>query len=131
MALRTQKPLIATSTGWPRLRLGPVRFGHTMLDGCWWPQSNDPGAELPGLVPVLDGVGNPVVRLLLGAAGWVPRPHHIVVAGRDVTLGYFSDQPPTMLTAICADGGTLHLLVAPAGSPSGALATPSLLPGQV
>jgi hypothetical protein len=130
MALRTENHANPTTTGWPRLRLEPVPFGQTMLDGCWLAQSTDPGAELPGLVPVLDGVGSPVVRLLLSAAGWVPRPHHIVVAGRDVTLGYFSDQPPSMLTAIRADGGTVALLVAPMGSPSGAPATPNLLGDQ-
>jgi hypothetical protein len=113
MALPTEIP---ASTGWPWVRLGPVRWHDTMLDGCWWPQSSDPAAELPGLVAALDGVGRPVVRLLLSAAGWVPRPHQVVVAGREVTLGYFSDQPPTMLIAICADGGTVALLVAPAGA---------------
>ncbi|GIF01300.1 DUF5994 family protein [Paractinoplanes rishiriensis] len=102
--------------GTVRVRLGPTRYHHMTLDGCWWPRSATPEAELPGLVPALNGVHGPVVRLLLSAAGWSRRPHQITVADRAVSLGYFADRSPTMLTAICADGDTVTLLVVPAKS---------------
>ena len=96
------------------VRLEPVEFDHTMLDGCWWPSSNDPAAELPVLVPVLDQAHGPVLRLLLSAAGWTNRPHGVTVAGRQVSIGYFAGQSPQRLTAICADGHILVMHVDPA-----------------
>jgi hypothetical protein len=95
----------------PRLRLEATRSGHRILDGRWWPRSTDPVAEFPGLVRALDAGESPAVRLLLSAAGWSRRPHHIEVNGRTVTLGYFSDQPTSILTASQSDGRTRDLLV--------------------
>jgi hypothetical protein len=95
----------------PRLRLEATRSGHRILDGRWWPRSTDPVAEFPGLVRALDAGESPAVRLLLSAAGWSRRPHHIEVNGRTVTLGYFSDQPTSILTASQSDGGSRDLLV--------------------
>ena len=95
----------------PRLQLEATRSGHRILDGRWWPRSTDPAAEFPGLVRALDEGESPAVRLLLSAAGWSRRPHHIEVNGRTVTLGYFSDQPASLLTASQSDGGSRELLV--------------------
>jgi len=113
------------SAGPARVRLEPTQHHRMTLDGCWWPGSGDPVTELPPLLIAVDAFRGPVVRLLLSAAGWTRRPHHVVAAGRTVGLGYFSDQPPTMLTAICADGAVFTLLVvpdepAPAGGDAGA-----------
>jgi Family of unknown function (DUF5994) len=118
MALLTNVPPSPAPAGAPGVRFEPVPFHHTMLDGCWWPLSGDPAAELPVLVRALDTVRGPIVRLLLSAAGWVRRPHHVDVAGREISLGYFSDQPAAMLTAICSDGGTLTMLVVAADRPA-------------
>ena len=98
-------------TAEPRLRLESTRSGHRNFDGRWWPRSADPIAEFPGLVRALDAGESPAVRLLLSAAGWSRRPHHIEVNGRTVTLGYFSDQPTSILTASQSDGGSRDLLV--------------------
>jgi Family of unknown function (DUF5994) len=38
----------------PRLRLQPDQFVATLLDGGWCPRSDDPAAELPGLILALD-----------------------------------------------------------------------------
>jgi Family of unknown function (DUF5994) len=113
MALLTNDQSITTSTSPPRLRLVPTHSHRTILDGCWWPSSADPVAELPGLVLALERVYGPVTRVLLSAAGWSRRPHHVEVDGRVVTLGYFSDQPATMLTANCG-GDSVALQVVPA-----------------
>jgi hypothetical protein len=93
------------------VRIEPVQYHDAMLDGRWWPASDDPAAELPGLVEVLNGVRGPIVRLMLSAAGWATRPHQILAGGRVVSLGYFADRSPTLLTAISADGGTVTVLV--------------------
>jgi len=102
----------------PALRWEPTQFHHVTLDGHWWPESRNPGAELPDLVRAINQVHGPVVRLLLSASGWATRPHQIVVAGRTVSVGYFAERPPVLLTAICADGHTVALLVSPAGRPA-------------
>jgi hypothetical protein len=102
--------------GPPRIRLEPIWRHNVILDGDRWPRSYDPEVELPALVRALDGAHGPVVRLLLSAAGWIRRPHHIVVGNRMVSLRYFSDQPPATLTAICADGALRTFLVVPADS---------------
>lgn len=100
-----------SAPGTIRLRLEPTRYRHTTLHGHWSPRSGDPEAELAALVTALDDAGRPPARLLLSVAGWARRPHHVVVAGRTVSLGYFAGQPPALLTAICADGTLLSLLV--------------------
>jgi hypothetical protein len=93
------------------VRLEPVRFHHTTIDGTWWPHSGDPLAELPGLVTALEHAGGPVARLLLSVVGWTSRPHEIALADRTVSLGYFCDRPPSLLTAVHAHGGTVTLSI--------------------
>jgi hypothetical protein len=97
----------------PRLWLESPDDPDPEVDGCWWPRSTDPVAELPGLVLALDDLGGPVVRVRLSAAGWSRRPHDIEVAGRTVSVGYFCGQSTGLLTASCADGGSLAVRVVP------------------
>jgi hypothetical protein len=99
----------------PRVRLEPVRDHHLLLDGSWWPDSGDLGVELHALLPILDRVRGPVTRLLLSAVGWTTRPHQVVDVDRTVSVGYLSDQPPSMMTVLCADGGTFMMRVIPCG----------------
>ncbi|MEV6600092.1 DUF5994 family protein [Actinoplanes sp. NPDC051346] len=98
------------------MRLEPVRLHHTLLDGTWWPKSTDLNAELRVLVPALEQVRGPVTRLLLGAANWSARPHHIIAAGREITVRYLAGQSPSMMTVVCADGGIFTLRVTPPGT---------------
>jgi hypothetical protein len=97
----------------PRLWLESPDIPRPVVHGCWWPRSTDPVAELPGLVLALDDVRGPVVRIRLSAAGWSRRPCVVDVAGRSVTVGYFSGQSTGLLTASCAGGGTLAVRVVP------------------
>ena len=108
---------ISSSGPAPRLWLEPAGGPRAVVQGCWWPRSTDPAAELPGLVLALDELGGPVVRVRLSAAGWSRRPHDVEVAGRSVTVGYFSGQSTGLLTAIRAGGAGLAVrVVPPAGS---------------
>ncbi|MFI7543650.1 DUF5994 family protein [Actinoplanes sp. NPDC049599] len=97
----------------PRLWLESPDTPHPVVHGCWWPRSTDPEAELPGLVLALDDLGGPIVRVRLSAAGWARRPHHVEVAGRSVSVGYFCGQSTGLLTASCAGGATLAVRVVP------------------
>jgi hypothetical protein len=102
---------MALLTDHARLRLEPVRFHDTVIDGTWWPRTDDPLAELPGLVAALEQTGGPLVRLLLSVVGWTTRPHEITLADHSVSLGYFCDRTPALLTAARADGTTVTLLI--------------------
>jgi hypothetical protein len=91
-----------------------------LLEVGWWPSSTDLAAELRALVSVLDQIRGPVNRMLLGVGDWAHRPHQIVTDGRTVTVGYLAGQPSWMVTALCADGGTFTVRVAPPGTAPGA-----------
>jgi hypothetical protein len=97
----------------PRLRMEPTGSPRTLLDGGWWPRSTDPVAELPGLVLAIDHLRGPVTRLVLSADGWDTHPRRLGVAGRVLHLGYFASQPVSLLTALCANGSRVDLLVVP------------------
>jgi uncharacterized protein DUF5994 len=109
-----------------RLHLQPTLSRRTVLDGGWWPRSTDPREELPGLILALDARSTRVTYLMLGMAGWDPRPRWLTVAGRVVRLGWFASQPVGLLTAICGNGDRFDLLVIPpdtaAASASAAMA---------
>jgi hypothetical protein len=102
-----------SATSVPRLVLRPKLSRRTLLDGGWWPRSTDPLAELPGLILALDDRRGPVRDLILGGTGWDSRPRRLGVAGRVVRLGWFTAQPLGLLTAICANGDRVDLLVVP------------------
>jgi hypothetical protein len=107
----------------PRAGLEPVSDHDLLLDRSWWPGPDDLGAQLRVLLPALDQIRGPVGRLLLGAAGWTTRPHQVVLGDRTVSLGYRADQPSSMMTVRCLDGGTFTMRVAPS-DPVTRFATP-------
>jgi hypothetical protein len=68
--------------GGPRMLLQPDRAGPALLDGGWWPRTDDPAAELPGLILALDKRHGRITRIMLGTAGWDgSRPHRLRVDG--------------------------------------------------
>jgi uncharacterized protein DUF5994 len=97
----------------PRLRWEPTVSRTTLLDGAWWPHSDDLLAELPDLVLALDRRRGPVTHLMLGASSSDSHPTRLAVAGRRVRLGWFASQPAGLLTAICGDRERIDLLVVP------------------
>jgi len=68
-------------------------------------------AELPGLVLAIDAVRGPVTELVLAAEGWDSHPRRLGVNGRVLRLSYFASQPTSLLTALCADGDQVDLLL--------------------
>ncbi len=109
----------ATSSALPaRLRLRPDHPGFAVLDGGWWPRSDDPATELPGLIVALDERHGRITRVMLGAADWKGgRPRRLVfggpAGGRLVRLGWFATMPACLLTAISASGQRTDLLTVP------------------
>jgi hypothetical protein len=97
-----------------RLLLDESGAKKTLLDGAWWPRSTDPVTELPGLVQALDGINEPVSRLILHAGDWAEHVAKIPVGDRIVRAGYFASQPVSLMTVICGrDRGRFDLLVVP------------------
>lgn len=101
-----------------RLDLKPDQHGPTVLDGGWWPRSEDPATELPGLIHALDERHGRVRRIMLGAADWTAsRPRQLAFGapenGRVVHLGWFATQPAGLLTAISVSGQRTDLLTVP------------------
>jgi len=94
------------------------RTGRGLLDGGWWPRTNDPAAELPGFIPELDERHGRITRVMLGTGDWDgtrPRLLHFPASpgGRVVKLGWFDSMPAGLLTAISARGERTDLVTVP------------------
>jgi Family of unknown function (DUF5994) len=101
-----------------RLLMQQDRTGRGLLDGGWWPRTNDPAAELPGLIPELDERHGRITRIMLGIADWDgARPRLLSFPGprgrRVVKLGWFDSMPAGLLTAISASGERTDLVTIP------------------
>jgi Family of unknown function (DUF5994) len=98
----------------PRLQWGPTMSHRAPLHGAWWPRSDDPFQELPGLVVEIQRHrGIAVTCLMLGLTGWDSRPPRLRVAERRIRIGWFTTQPADLLTASCGDRYSLGLLIVP------------------
>jgi len=100
----------------PRLHLAPVRAGHAVLDGGWWPRSWDPVAELPGLILDLDASFGPIRQVLLNIDAWDRRFRRLAVGSRVVRMGWFTSLDPALLIATTERGDQIDLLVVPPGT---------------
>ena len=101
-----------------RLLMQESRTGRGLLDGGWWPRTNDPAAELPGLIPELDERHGRIIRIMLGTGDWdAARPRLLSFpaspGGRVVKLGWFDSMPAGLLTAISASGERTDLVTVP------------------
>jgi Family of unknown function (DUF5994) len=84
-----------------RLRLNPHPSRTTVLDGAWWPRSRNAVAELPRLVDALDGLRGEITHALLNAGEWdLPHPRRLAGGKRAVRLGWYTSQPPALLTIV-------------------------------
>ena len=104
----------------PRLLLDTTGAKNTLLDGAWWPRSTDPLAELPELVLAIDGVHEPVKRLILHAGEWAEQPMKLQVGERVIRIGYFASQPVSLLTAISGQSRVDLLVIPPDTDPDAA-----------
>ncbi len=101
-----------------RLLMQQDRTGRGLLDGGWWPRTNDPAAELPGLISELDERHGRITRVMLGTGDWdASRPRLLSFPAspgrRVVKLGWFDSMPAGLLTAISASGERIDLVTIP------------------
>jgi hypothetical protein len=102
----------------PRLLLRPEGSGAAPLDGGWWPRSDDPAAELPGLIPALDERHGRITRVMLGTVGWnSSRPRLLYLSSpegsRVVKVGWFATMPAGLLTVLSVSGRRTDLVTVP------------------
>ncbi|MFJ8049231.1 DUF5994 family protein [Streptomyces luteogriseus] len=102
----------AVRPGCALLRLETTESREGVLDGAWWPQSRDIGAELPALLSALTEYLGPVTRVGLDAAAWEGLPTRIVVDDRVVHVDSFPVGDDTVLITR-GDQDVFSLLVVP------------------
>lgn len=104
-----------------RLTLAPQRVDRAVLDGGWWPRSQNPSTEVPALVAALTQRYGPIRHVLLNSDTWAEHPRRLTAGTRVVRMGWFTSQGPALATAITTAGDQLDLLVVPpATSPEAA-----------
>ncbi|MFF6877898.1 DUF5994 family protein [Streptomyces sp. NPDC012474] len=77
----------------------PVRLSLTSkttpagrLDGAWWPYTRDLSAELPPLTAALAASRGRITRVTVSPARWPVIPREVVVDGRSVHVGRFTER---------------------------------------
>jgi hypothetical protein len=87
-----------------------------VVDGAWWPRSDDLAEQLPALLTELwDRLGG-VERVSYNLAAWPGAPRRISLSGHVVRLGGFRTQNPLSVDLVGAAGRLVTLLVVPVGT---------------
>src|SRR4051794_4015591 len=81
----------------PRLRLKPKARTTGLVDGAWWPHSEDLSAELPDLLAVLSVRLGAIDRVTYNLAEWAKVPRRLQTGGRSVRLDGYQRQPANTL----------------------------------
>ncbi|MEW2612092.1 DUF5994 family protein [Streptomyces sp. NPDC047880] len=102
----------AVQPGCALLRLETTESRAGVLDGAWWPRSQDIAAELPALLSALTGHLGPVTRVGLDSTAWEGLPTRIVVDDRVVHIDSFPLGDDTVLITR-GDQDIFSLLVIP------------------
>lgn len=85
------------------------------VDAAWWPRSRDLEAELPALLDVLWTGARDVDRVSYPLDSWLPVPRRLLIEGRQVRLGGFAHQDPSLISLRDAWGNDrVDILVIPA-----------------
>ncbi|HEU5265576.1 MAG TPA: DUF5994 family protein, partial [Jatrophihabitans sp.] len=100
-----------------RFRLRRPDFSHVdnpYLDGGWWPESADLGAEVEQLLADVDPTGFHTRRVLYNLEdGWTRPPRRMVAGGRQIKLSGYHTQRKAVLTLLDDAGRRLELVVVP------------------
>ncbi|GAA2532786.1 DUF5994 family protein [Winogradskya humida] len=101
-----------------RLRLAPGDTRGKLLDGAWWPRTNDLTTELPQLVAELNGQRGTITHALARTEDWqAPHPKRLPGDRRAVRLAWFSSQPHGLVTLMTDFGRDRYdLVIVPAGA---------------
>ncbi|WP_052069135.1 DUF5994 family protein [Streptacidiphilus albus] len=109
-------PAPRAAAGTPRLRLAvkPLGTPTGLLDGAWWPRTDDLQQELPALLSALEGSWGRISRITVDPMHWHPLLGRVRIAGHPVTVGWFRPgQDPHKLLLLAANVGRWDLLVVP------------------
>ncbi len=97
----------------PRLRLKPKEEPSGMVDGAWWPRSDDLSAELPDLLAVLSVRLGKIDRVQYGLSEWKSVPRTLNAGAARVKLDGYQRQPHCTVGVLGRDHERLTLLVVP------------------
>ena len=109
----TASPTRPTAPPGLRVQLDPTMAGSAAVDGGWWPRSQDPDAELPGLIAGLDASIGRITRVALNLDAWDTAPRHVAVDGRRVRVGWFRHMDAHTIGVTRAGQSRVALLVVP------------------
>jgi len=97
----------------PRLRLKRKAPVSGVVDGAWWPHSDDLAAELPDLLTVLSVRLGTVARVTFNLDEWAPTPRRLSTDGGVIRLNGYHRQPADTIGVLDLRGNQLVLLVVP------------------
>lgn len=105
----------------PRLRLKPKAPVAGLVDGAWWPHTDDLAVELPDLLAVLSVRLGPIDRVLYKLGEWAKAPAKLTGGERSVHLDGYRNQPANTIQVIGLNRDALALLaVSPRTDPQSA-----------
>ncbi|MFJ6937585.1 DUF5994 family protein [Streptomyces sp. NPDC101132] len=100
-----------------RLALTPTTSLSGLLDGAWWPYSDDLAVELPRLVAALRARWGPITRITANPGPWPAASYRVRVDGLGLRIGWFTEQDrDTMILFSSGRLGRCDLLVIPPGT---------------
>lgn len=94
----------------PRLRLKPKAPVAGLVDGAWWPHTDDLAVELPDLLAVLSVRLGPIDRVLYKLGEWAKAPAKLTGGERSVHLDGYRNQPASTIQVIGLNRDALVLL---------------------
>ena len=97
----------------PRLRLKPKAPRSGLVDGAWWPRSDDLAAELPDLLAVLSVRLGRIDRVLYRINEWAKSAAKLASGGRLVRLDGYQRQPANTIEVLGLSGNRIVLMVVP------------------
>lgn len=102
-----------------RLNLEPNPTRRGVVDGGWWPHSQDATAELPGLVATVEQqLGRTIYRVGLSSTVWTNISRRHPVSDRTVKVSWFSSIDPLIVSLTIAGVENITLLVIPPDTPT-------------
>jgi hypothetical protein len=102
-----------SGTGYLRLRLKPADRSGGLVQGGWWPRSDQLFKELPFLLAALAPRVGPVDRVIYDETRWAPQALRMEFRGRSIILEGSSTTSTNTLSVIGKGFGKLVLLIVP------------------
>jgi hypothetical protein len=99
--------------GYLRLRLKPADRSAGLVQGAWWPRSDQLFKELPSLLAALAPRVGSVDRVIYDETRWAPQALRMEFRGRNIILEGSSTTSTNTLSVIGKGFGRLVLLIVP------------------